>query len=443
MKPNLILSTLLVATSTLCASALAAPVVISGTARNGSDKNKPLANATVQLVRPVDGGKNVPITSTQSDANGKFTFPVQNLNDKDLVMVKIDRNGFDYWTVAYDGGSKLKSVGIQVNPAKSDLLVFDTTRQAVPLHYQVHHLAIKSTEKGINCIERIVVLNQTKQTLLGIGPNKVSVWLNVPAGAKNVKLDPKIEGKLIKTSSGYGYVHPVTPEAYGVRNALIFSYDMDWPSNLPWGKKVDLSRDVAYPTDFFFVARETTDKDIEVNAPLLGVGNEQQLPIDGKLETRIVNAVGAPSMPGMPGGTEKTDPALTASKRLDITVSRPVNPLFWGFAGLTVALCLFLPLALIKPKNAGKKTKKSEPAEPQFVSHQSSLTGGVSGEAPLLLNGLGSQINMSQHSQDLIRQIADLDDLREAGKISDADYQSQRAAWKKQLIESLGSSNSK
>jgi hypothetical protein len=443
MKPIFAFSTLLVTASTLCVNALAAPVVISGTARNGSEKNAPLANATVELVRPIEGGKNIPIAKTQSDAKGKFTFPTQNLNDKDLLMVKIDRGGFDYWTVAYDGGNKLKSVGVQADPKKSDLLVFDTTRQGIPLKFQVHHLAIKATEKGIHCIERIVITNPTKQTLLGIGKNNVSVWLNVPAGAKNVKLDPKMEGKLVKTSSGYGYAHPVTPEAYGVRNALIFSYDMEWPSNLPWARKVDVSRDTVYETDFFFVARETGDKDLEVKAPLLGVEAEQQLPIEGKLETRIVNAVGSPSMPNMPAGTEAPAPALPASKKLEITIGRPVNPLFWGFAGLTIALCLFLPLALIKPKNSKKITGKSEPEGTQFVSHQSSLSSGISGGASLLSNGLVSQINMSEQSQKLIRQIADLDDQREAGQISEEEYQTQRTALKTQLIDSLSAPSSK
>ena len=424
-------------------AALAAPVTIGGTVRNGTEKNAPLPNATVLLVRPQDGGKSQTLATTRSDARGQFSFPSRDLTDKDLLMVKVNRGGFDYWTVAFDGGNKLNQVGIKADPKKADLLVFDTTSQAIPLKYQVHHLAISSTEKGIKCVERIVVVNQGERTLMGIGPNKVSLWLNLPEGAKNVKLDEQMEGKLVKTSGGYGYAHPITPEAYGVRNALIFSYEMDWPGTLPWQRSVNLSRETVYPTEFFFVARETKDKDLEVKAPLLSPTEEQQLPIEGKMEVRLVNAIGAPSMPNMPAGTEPTPPALSSAKMVEVSVGKPVNPIFWGFAGLTIALCLFLPLALVKPKKGAKSQgaahKKSELSENGFVSSQSFGTGDVSGASLLLAGGVSSQLSANPHAQKLIQQIADLDDLHEAGKISDTEYQAQRAAWKQELLNALQS----
>ncbi|RYG70564.1 hypothetical protein EON80_07620 [bacterium] len=626
----------------LAPAAWAAPTVISGTALDGSQNSQPLADATVQLVRPKDKGVNEVVAKARTNSLGKFSFPAKDYGGKDLLMAVINREGFDYISVAYDGGSTLKQVGIDVNPQKVDLLVFDTTTKPVPLDFQVHHLAIDSNPKGLHCIERIVIHNHSSQTFLGEGPRKVTIKLNVPKGAKNVKLDPKIgEGKLFQTADGWGFSKPVTPDSYGVSNALIFSYDvdwptsgpktvdlshktvyptkfffvarttedkglkvtapklsadteapvpidgqsqmrivnslgapmmpdaeptnalpagaaldikvaasltpkvatpaaapgtvadsgqpmleyqahhvaikstgtglncierivvlnhsdttftgvgkdkvtlfldippgaknlkmdpkikgakivktsdgwaiskpitpmsagireavifsydLDWPSMLPWAKKVDLSHKTLYPTQFFFVARTEEDKGLEVTSPKLSPDSQAPVPIDGKDETRIINSIGAPMM-----GQTGAAPALAAGQQLDLTVSRPVSSTFWGFAGMTVALCLFLPLAMLKPRRSPEKSGSagnfSEPPYGALVSEQTYTSG-----APFSpQSGFGTDLALSSASRDLIQKIADLDDEREAGQIGEEEYQSRRSAWKKLLIESLGS----
>ncbi len=421
MKAHFLLTTLLLAASTVHA----APLVISGTARDGSHKNAPLAGETVQLIRPGDNGTRALIATTRTDAAGKFGFPAREYDPRDLLMANIAHQGYDYSTVAYDGGQKLKQVGINVNSGKVEMVTFDTTTQpnAAKLDFQVHHLAIKSTPTGLHCIERIVVENLSNQTFLGFGPRRISVLLNVPDIAKNVQLDPKIQGKMLKTKDGWGVSMPITPLAYNTQNAIIFSYDVEWPSRLPWAKTVDLSREVGYPTKFFFVARETGDKEIKVDAPILGPEGPQQLPVNGKTETRLVNSIGAP----MAGGPT----ALKAGQTLDIKISRPVSNLFWGFAGLVGAMCLFLPVALLKPKGA-------ERSRGQSVSSHTSARGGENGDF-VPLNGFAVAPTLSSSSRDLVQRIADLDDAFEASKIDEATYRSQRAAWKKQLIDSLAS----
>ncbi|BCM91627.1 hypothetical protein IAD21_03502 [Abditibacteriota bacterium] len=425
MKFQLLLSTLLFGVTV----ASAAPVTISGTARDGSHKNAVLPNATVQLLSSGKNDARTVIATTQTDAKGKFTFPTRDLTNTELLFANIPHQGYSYWTVAYDGGQRLKQVGINVNPKKVDLLVFDTTTQpnAAPLDFQVHHLAIKSTPTGLHCIERIVVENPSNLTYLGFGQRKISVLLNIPSIAKNLKLDaPANDAKLLQTKDGWGVVMPITPVAYGTRNAIIYSYDVTWPSSLPWAKTVDLSREAAYPTKFFFVARETEDKELEVSAPKLGAEAPQQLPIDGKTETRLVNSIGSPM--AMPGA-EQSGPAVPAGQQLDIKISRPVSSLFWGFAGLVVALCLFLPLALLKPKGVERRENAS------VNSHTSPR--GEENVAFAPLNGFAVAPTLNSSSRELVQKIANLDDAFEARQIDEATYQSQRAAWKKQLIDSL------
>lgn len=424
-------------TLSLSSFAVAAPLQIAGVAKDAT-ANKPLADRVVQLVRPGDGGKKTLLATARTDAAGKFQFPSREYGKDELLMANIPHQGFDYWAVAYDGGNKLKSVNINVNPRKVEVVTFDSTDQpnAAPLVFQVHHLAVKSTPNGLHCIERIVVENPSKFTYTGFGERKISVLLNVPKVATNLKLDTTEGGaKLLKTKDGWGIARPITPVAYGARNALIFSYDVPWPSKLPWAKKVDLGRELGYPTKFFFVARESEDKDLSVLSTKLSADTSQELPIDGKTEVRLVNSVGAPM-----GGT----PPIPAGQKMDVAISRPVNPLFWGFAAMVGALCVFLPLALVKPRGRAKSVERPQT---ENVNVQSLARDGVAGASNLdfgsfgPLNGLGTELAASPDARALIQKIADLDDLFEAGKMDEASYQSQRSTWKKQLIEALATSH--
>lgn len=424
----------------------AAPTPINGVVRDGTAGNRPLPGTPVQLIRPGDGAARKVLAVTRTDAAGRFAFPAREWAKDDLLMANVPRNGYDYFAVAYDGGNKLEKVGMTVNPAKVDVLTFETTTKPVPLEFQVHHLAIASSETGLKVIERIVVLNKSEKTFLGVGPRRVTVLLDIPKGAKNVALDPKITGaKLIKTSSGYGIERPITPESYGARNALIFSYDMDWPSKLPWAKRIDLTHQIEYPTQFFFVARTPEDNNLEVEAPLLGQSTEAELPIDGETQVRVVNSIGAPQMPGMPGGGD-IGPVLPAGKPMPVVIERPVNPLFWAFAALTLGLVVFLPIAMVKPRRAGGKDK-AKSAEPRQTAHVKLPTSAPGGAVHVVNGGANGATNGTSHgdltltpaARELIAQIARLDDEHEAGRIEDAAYHSQRAAWKEQLMQSLNS----
>ncbi len=448
MKPQLFF--LAAFGAALCSAplALAAPTPIAGVVRDGSKGGAPMPNAAVQLIRPGDNGAKKLIETARTDATGRFMFPAKEWGADELLMVNVPHQGYDYAAVAYDGGDKLKAVNMTVNPLAIDVATYDTTTKNVPLQFQVHHLAIKSTETGLNVIERIVVINPTEQTFLGIGPRKISVLLNVPKEAKDVKLDPKItDAKLIKTSSGYGIERPITPQSYGARNAIIFSYNVDWPSKLPWAKKIDLSREIAYPTQFFFVARLPDDKNLEVEAPLLGEATDADLPIDGKTETRVVNSIGAPQMPGMPGGGD-LKPAVEAGTKMSVVVERPVNPLFWAFAAMTLGLLVFLPVAMIKPRrhksaeriaDKGVKLPASVPiaanAAPT-VANGNGVGGPISASAPTGTMS-AADLTLTPQAQILIAQIAQLDDEHEAGRIEDSDYQARRAVCKAQLMEKL------
>ncbi|HEX8465047.1 MAG TPA: carboxypeptidase-like regulatory domain-containing protein [Abditibacterium sp.] len=416
--------------------AFAAPTIVAGVAKNGTQGNRPFAGATVQLTRRSQKGQeNTVVATTRTDALGRFRFPAREYGANEILVASISHQGFDYGAFALDTGNQLKTVNVSVNPQKVDLLVFDGTSKQVPLSFQVHHLAIASSDGGLKVVERIVVENPSKTTFRGYGPRQISVLLDIPKIAKNVQLDPKItDAKLINTPSGWGVVKPITPDAYGARNAIIVNYDVAWPTKLPWGKTVDLSHKILYPTKFFFVARTTEDKGLQVTAPRLSADTEAPPLSEEDTKVRLVNSIGAPMMPA--GGAP---PALGANQTVEVNIAKPVNPLFWGFTAMTVALCLFLPLAMVKPRGKASVSKpKAKKAEPSYGALVSEPTSARDALFPAL-NGFGTDLALTSNSRELIQKIADLDDLREAGKIGETDYQTRRATWKKQLIESLGS----
>jgi hypothetical protein len=104
------------------------------------------------------------------------------------------------------------------------------------------------------------------------------------------------------------------------------------------GEKRGFEPQSCLSTKFFFVARTTEDKELQVVAPKLSPDTEAEVPLENKTEVRLVNSLGAPMMPQ--GGAP---PALSADDEMKISVSRPVSATFWGFAAMTLALCLFLP----------------------------------------------------------------------------------------------------
>ena len=118
---------------------------------------------------------------------------------------------------------------------------------------------------------------------------------------------------------------------------------------------------------------------------------------------------------------------------MKVVIARPVNPLFWAFTAMTIGLCVFLPIAMIKPRRdrtTDKNTLKS--AEPRAGKHVK-----LPASSPATVGASGNGAALSMQARALVAQIAQLDDEHEAGRIADAEYQAQRAAWKEELIQTL------
>ncbi len=407
------------------ARAHAANVIFSGVVVNGSRLEQTTAKASVQFLRVNQQGASQDLATVKSDAQGRFKSAPIAVAPSDLIFSRIDWQGYPYITPAFDGAGR---TGATIDPTKLRLHIYDTTESAPPgMIFVAHHIALKDDGDNLKCIERIVVENPSNKTYIGQGSEGITLGLSLPAGAKNVEIDPSIaDAKLIKMGKKptYAISKPITPTIAGgvLGNAIIVNY------SLPWSKSVDLSRPLLYPEKFFFIVREVADKDkILVDAPLLGPEQIQPIPVNGQMQMRVVKMIGAPQSP---------QPVLNTFQQMEIHVSRPVSTMMWMFMGLTVALCVFLPALMI----LGRRKKSAiEYSMRDSTGHSRALK---SAEPPaqasvysVTHSPLGAEDGAATSA--LIEQLAALDDDWEAGMLEASDYQTQRAQLKKQVVEQL------
>jgi hypothetical protein len=121
-----------------------------------------------------------------------------------------------------------------------------------------------------------------------------------------------------------------------------------------------------------------------------------------------------------------------------INVSRSVNPLVWAFVAFVGALCVAVPLTLLR----GRAGKGGEPADVALISGakiaEPALDASVIQRNSMVV-GAGPADGLSEarqaQVQEWIEKIARLDEEWEAGSIEPNEYRTRRAAWKKTVVE--------
>ena len=435
----------------LIARAHAAPQPIKGIALNAT-LMKPATGVKLELIRPAATGDGTLLGETTVDQDGRFAFPAREMAKDDLLIVRGAYQGYGYLTTAFDGQARLKEFGVNVNPQQVQLTVYEASKKPPKLEFQAHHVAIESAAEGLKCTERIVVINPSNTTYIGIGKVDGTVLLDIPKGAKDPKMDAKIPGKLVQTSHGWMATTPIAPSAYTDKNplagpnAIIFTYTMAWPSALPWARQVSLSQKILYPTKFFFIVRKPDDRVLQLTAPQLSPDAQQEIPIDGNSEIRIVNSIGRPM------GDEA---ALQPDTQLNITVKREVNALFWVFVAFLSALLLGVPLVLRASKRRPhERENRDDDAEfddelledeAWFDTVEPASTASVVSAAATSAQASGegfSPLQTSPQARALIEEIAQLDDEFERGEIDATTHQNQRKKRKARLLQQLSRSDS-
>ncbi|MEO6908081.1 MAG: hypothetical protein ABI210_09355 [Abditibacteriaceae bacterium] len=414
---NVVFAVLLVCLSTAFSSTSFAASVVKGVVINGSN-NQNVAGLKVELRRSGDPGKSGKlIAATTSGVDGSFSFLVPKTEIGSLLVATATYQGYPYEVPAFDGGQHLAQFNVKIDATKVRLPVFQTTSSLVPLEVRVSHLNVKPLKGGLTCVEFLIINNPSKKTFLGIGPDKATILLDLPKGAKNVRLDPQsVDGKLNQRPDGYSISQPISPTLNTEGTAIIVDYDIDWPSRLPWKRTLDLTTEIQYPTRFFFVQRSADDAALLVSGPKLHADQSVKMNIEGKPIDSLINAVGNP---------QESKAALLPGDELKIQISSPINPTFWAFLGFLVLLIILIPLSLWRRSAApspidAKADKMGEPVHDQSVYSRTSESN----------NWL-----KSPKAVDLVEQIAALDDSFAAGEIDEADYQAERQDCKDVLLQ--------
>jgi hypothetical protein len=128
------------------------------------------------------------------------------------------------------------------------------------------------------------------------------------------------------------------------------------------------------------------------------------------------------------------------------------------FLAFVLAFVLAVPLALAGNRKRGRRRAESDAITEETLlepTSPASVYGGISAHADVpssSTNDAGGRVGangerlsrevLSPQAQQLIDQIAQLDDEHAAGSVDDAEYQRRRAMWKEQIIEMLAAEKS-
>ncbi len=399
---------------------------------------KPLAGASISLIRIGPDRQDRTVGTTKSGPDGAFSFSAFPAGANEIFMAQTMFLGKKYEQVAFDGTGRLKEIaGMDVDPDKIELTVYSKSGKMPEFRFLVHHLAIQRENRTLKCVERIVVKPQVNYFYDGsAGVSKIKLQLST--GAKEVALDPKIvNGTLQKEGDFYYFVFKNKSMIFDTRQPtpILINYVLDWPASLPWNRKLNLDHKIFYSTNFFFVARAPDAKDLKVIAPRLKPDETNKFPnAQGETIEKIVNSIGDPM---------SQEAALKAGETVAITLQQPVNPLVWAFVMFVGALIAIVPLVL---RNSGGRRAESDFADDEVSSNlqEPAFRADVLGEtfrptagAAFPTGKAAKRSGTPQGAQDLIFSIAQLDEEFASGEVDEQTYQTRRALWKKELVSLL------
>ena len=188
---------------------------IEGQIANGTKDAKvgSIQNIQVRLFG-IDATATRPLTATtQTDANGKFSFSALDADPNTKYLLAANYGGVDYFSDAF-----------AFEPSKSrlpaTLSIYETTTDASVLHVMQTHLIFDVRTRLFNVVQIIVVQNTGDRTLVP-GPNRATLSLPVLAGAQNVQFDRRdADETTIRGEGMLTYTLPFMPGA----DQIVYTY---------------------------------------------------------------------------------------------------------------------------------------------------------------------------------------------------------------------------
>lgn len=345
--------------------AAASDGVVSGHVLNGSVNNQPLGGVQVNL-HLVDAAGDRLIMSVTSDESGGFRFTGVDTSPSLRYRVSTTFAGVPYASNAIGFASGTEQT--------ADVTVYATTEDASAIRVDRLSILITSADAKkqlLTLVESYRVQNAASSTYVGQVTNGIRQTVQIPLFGGASMLIPEAgfsADDAVTTASGFALTTPVLPGP----NIYIYSYQVSYRSS-----RLDVSRDIAYPTALIEVILPGS---LQISSP--------------QLKTHATLQIGGHNFDAIQSGN------LT-----------PGGPVRLDVSGLPLAGTQLLPLDSLRTQLLLVAIVVAAALATVVVARRQAPAPAVADER-----------------QQLLRQLARLEDRFEAGHVSRAEYAREREA---------------
>lgn len=367
-------------------------ITVRGQLVNGTQGAVVSPGTTVMLHAFAPGVQGMATTETTTDQSGGFRFEDVTPNGDIGYAISTEYAGMPYTTL----------IGPQDVESLIELVVYETTQDLSVIVVQHHALIISDVsqeDRQIGAVEFISLTNTSDRTLLPdlskVGQGQFSFMrFSLPAGATDFDIQSDlVGGEVIPVGTGFGLTTPVTPGEHSLNFSFKFPYT---------GDSFSYRQSLLQGADTYQVLIPRRFSQIQV-------GNLESRP-DLEVEDLVYRVwEGQNFAPGQGLTIELTNlpqPSLLARLGRQVAGGE-----FWLLA-IPISLGAVLALVLL------------------YTGFRAPRMATASGAEGLPRSG-----GNAPGRQALIRQIAVLDQRFQSGQVPQEDYQFQRTALKKRILE--------
>jgi len=367
-------------------------VTVRGQLVNGTQGADIPSGATVMLHAFAPGAQGMATTETTTDQSGGFRFEDVTPNGDIGYAISTEYAGMPYTTL----------IGPQDVESLIELVVYETTQDLSVIVVQHHALIISDVsqeDRQIGALEFISLTNTSDRTLLPdlskVGQGQFSFMrFSLPAGATDFDIQSDlVGGEVIPVGTGFGLTTPVTPGEHSLNFSFKFPYT---------GDSFSYRQSLLQGADTYQVLIPRRFSQIQV-------GNLESRP-DLEVEDLVYRVwEGQNFAPGQGLTIELTNlpqPSLLARLGRQVAGGE-----FWLLA---IPISLGVVLALVVLYTGFRPPRMATASGAGVLPRSSSNAPG---------------------RQALVREIASLDQRFQSGQVPQEDYQFQRTALKKRILE--------
>ena len=172
--------------------------------------------------------------------DGSFTFQNVDMPEGRTFFATVE-----YQDALY--ASEIVQIPHAMQSLELPIQVFESTREISALSIDRLHFFLNFVdERTLRIGELYIISNPGEKTVLPTQPGQPVLIFDLPPGATNLQIQDEMQsGRFISTETGLGVTSPITPGAGNLE--VFFVYD------LPYSRKVELSRTMKLPTDAVIV----------------------------------------------------------------------------------------------------------------------------------------------------------------------------------------------